>query len=647
MERSVQGTNIIIMISKKMLVGKLISRPVELICIGALLLITAVPAKVQGLSSEQKGYFAKSIKYFDEGRCSSSSEVTSGSGEPDGSVFPDLDPEVMAGTIDKFIKKENPNSKLNGLGETIVAGAKNSNINPFLIVAQAYMESGLADPGISDIFDRGNNAFGRSALISQPHIVSQGAPGAPGIWYKWSSVKASVDYTAHENKNAAGGGDIASYLREQYGNILDKGDLDAYIAEYAPDGNEDTYVKNISGWVKEMARLASGRAAPIGAEPEASGSGGCCSTSGSGTGGDESLVGGTNGEKAFLYFVGKGLSAEAAAGIIGNFMVESGGLTENLDTRASNGTHTGIAQWDNGGRWASLVDFAKGKSLDPYSLFAQLEWTWQELSGSYSGTLNSLKKASSPEDAATEFEATFEISGGSALADREASARKIFNQYGGGVSGSVASSGECSGTPAGDANLQKTITVSTKGKFITLPSKYSCPGHTTRIDSRVAADLAYLITTYNMCAEDGLASGHNSHGAGISVDLIPKSGNSKNDWENSTEAAARAIGWFGDGANDPIGSKKGCAFYNGDYGQCMHIVYPDKFPKWMRWIGYNGDYCHGDPWHYQNACEAHLHISWDSPNGNDATSPTEIAEPIPEVYVFPTSIPSDLEGLIN
>jgi hypothetical protein len=184
---------------------------------------------------------------------SSTTSATPGSGQPDGNIFPNLDPGAMANAINKWITQENPNSKLNGLGNTIVAGAKNSNINPFLIVAIAHKESSLADPSDFNV-SHGSNAFGREATASQPHFV-----GAH-LWYKWSSVKASVDYTAAENQNAAGGGDIASYLREQFGDAIDHGTLSDFFSPYAPPGENDTvqYIADVKGWMKDLINLTQG-----------------------------------------------------------------------------------------------------------------------------------------------------------------------------------------------------------------------------------------------------------------------------------------------------------------------------------------------------------------------------------------------------
>lgn len=198
----------------------------------------------------------------------------------------------------------------------------------------------------------------------------------------------------------------------------------------------------------------------------------------------------------------------------------------------------------------------------------------------------------------------------------------------------------------GDANMMETVKVDTPGKFIKMPSHYSCAGRETRIDSRIAPALAYLLEKYDMCADDGLASGHLSHGAGLGVDIRPKDQSKqmdKEEWKNTVEKAARDMGWWGDSADQPK-SSKGCATYSG-YGQC--VGGNGDIPKWVRWIGYNGDVDHGDPWHIFGGSYAHIHIGWASPNGDDAVSSSEISQPIPAVYTFPAPVPDDLKGLIE
>ena len=129
--------------------------------------------------------------HYDPTDCSNDSnaatlDVTPGDGAPDGMTFPNLDPGAMANAINKWIAKVNPDSKLGGLGKVIVASGKNKDVNPFLVVSIAREESSLSDPTDYNV-KNGNNSFGRTATDRQPHF--QGAR----TWYKWSSVKASVD----------------------------------------------------------------------------------------------------------------------------------------------------------------------------------------------------------------------------------------------------------------------------------------------------------------------------------------------------------------------------------------------------------------------------------------------------------------------
>ncbi len=199
--------------------------------------------------------------------CSTGS-VSAGSGAPDGAAFPNLDPAAMASAINTWIKQENPQSKLSGLGSTIVASAKNSNVNPFLIVSIAKEESSLSDPGDYNVI-HAHNSFGRTAGPGQPSF--QGAKS----WYKWSSVEASVDYTAPENKNIPGGGDMATYLRDQYGSSISGNNLVALMEAYSPPGQNNTaqYIANIKSWTQQLIKLTTGGSGPAVSNP--SSPGGC------------------------------------------------------------------------------------------------------------------------------------------------------------------------------------------------------------------------------------------------------------------------------------------------------------------------------------------------------------------------------------
>lgn len=799
---------------------------------GVTFVISTYASMASAMSPEQKKIYQLGINYFDICDPSgSSTEVTAGTGDADGAAFPDLDPKGMAKSIDKWIAKTNPNSRMKNLGETIVASGKEADVNPFLIVVIARMESNLGDPSVANVTNA-RNSFGRTATSSQPNWNG---------WYKWTTVKASVDSTATENKGAAGGGDMFSYMRAQYNNQIKSDDIMALMMEYAPPGENDTvqYVANIKTWMKELidgvggssssggsggssnggtvsgqvssgagkgmskdaqakfqefavaagkrhnvdpnyiasfyynemgrtgdstnnadaasgtpvtgdgkwiepappigkgdkyvtnsagysepmgwgaqwwpayaqdgdndgkkdlmnladAMFATGKAVAsngatkgasdakllaaaerynpsstyaksvlntykylkglpsVGVEGSTSTSDLCCP--GQDTGSQTLLDGKNNKEKIWNYLVQEmDLTDVQAAGVMGNIQQES-----NFNPTAVNpdsGAY-GIVQW-YAGRETALEGFASDKGKAKSDLGLQLEFLKKELNTGYKAkVLDPIKATDKIEKVTRIWLEYYEIPcspPGSACdaetATRVPFAKKILQDFGGsGSSGSSSSSdgdsgSGCSETSGGDANLMKTETIDTPGKFITLPSKYSCSGRTTRIDSRIAANIAYFVNEYGLCADDGLADGHKSHGAGLAVDMHPREGNSKQAWKDSAEAAAKAYGWWGDSAADPVKKVNGCATYV-DYGMCMHEVHPDKFPKWMRWTGYNGDVDHGDPWHIFGGSYAHIHIGWDTPNG-DGTSMGIISEPRKSVYRFPAPIPDDLKNLVD
>ncbi len=233
----------------------------------ALLTFLALRANVlaQGLSQDDVNSIYNNTVWYDPSGATdcfggSLTGVTAGAGAADGAQFPKLDPAAMASAINAWVTKENPQSTLSGLGSTIVAGAKNSNVSPFLIVAIAAEETSVADPNSYNV-KYANNPFSREAAPGQPFYPGAGV-NAGTHWYKWSSVKASVDYTASENQNAEGGGDIAAYIRNVYSGQLDAGDLLALFEKYAPvgDGNDPgAYAAKVTTWINDMVTLANGQ----------------------------------------------------------------------------------------------------------------------------------------------------------------------------------------------------------------------------------------------------------------------------------------------------------------------------------------------------------------------------------------------------
>ncbi len=161
------------------------------------------------------------------------------------------------------------------------------------------------------------------------------------------------------------------------------------------------------------------------------------------------LQGSSNREKAFRYFIAKGLSAEQSAGIVGNLMVESGMTPDNQEdppVQWPNGGW-GIAQW-TGSRRDDIKKAVEGAGL-PYTnektpanlveklLAFELDFLWKE--ATKRGDIESLKSEAPAggssekiiEKAVISWEKHYERAGRPALGARYDAAIKAFKELGG------------------------------------------------------------------------------------------------------------------------------------------------------------------------------------------------------------------------
>jgi hypothetical protein len=152
------------------------------------------------------------------------------------------------------------------------------------------------------------------------------------------------------------------------------------------------------------------------------------------------LAGGSNAEKAWLFLGSKGLTAEQIAGVLGNLRAESGmdpaiiqgGAIAGPGYMPVNGVGFGLAQWTFTSRQAPLVALANSTGRPITDLSLQLDYLWQELNGSHSYALASLKTATTPEQAAYIFHRDFEGSADSeaqVIANRGGGARLLYEQF--------------------------------------------------------------------------------------------------------------------------------------------------------------------------------------------------------------------------
>lgn len=198
------------------------------------------------------------------------------------------------------------------------------------------------------------------------------------------------------------------------------------------------------------------------------------------------MEGKDNVEKAFNFFIGRGLTPEQTAGLVGNLKAESGILPGRIQNKPPNESAPdnyipkdkegfGIAQWTYGGegapgtppyksRQGGLIKFAESKGLKITDLGMQLEYVWQELSpgGARASAGELLKKTVTIADASdvvlTKFESP-EDQGQSVKEHRRQLSNDVFGDYAGNSGSStqnsepVTSNLSCSNNLAGSGNI--------------------------------------------------------------------------------------------------------------------------------------------------------------------------------------------------
>lgn len=150
------------------------------------------------------------------------------------------------------------------------------------------------------------------------------------------------------------------------------------------------------------------------------------------------------------FLKGKGLSTAQAAGLAGNWTVESG-----LNPASSNPREgaIGIAQWE-GGRRAALDKYAAATGGSEKDLTTQLNYAWYELNTSESSALQRLLATNDPGTAASVVDQYYERSSGSARAQRITNAQQIA----GGTYSSAGGTAQNAGYTAQNAGLLDNVT---------------------------------------------------------------------------------------------------------------------------------------------------------------------------------------------
>lgn len=171
------------------------------------------------------------------------------------------------------------------------------------------------------------------------------------------------------------------------------------------------------------------------------------------------VSGNSNEEKAWNFFASKGFTAAAAAGVLGNLRQESG--IDPRKTQYGGGPGTGLCQWEKGGRWDSLVKWAKKERRDEWDISTQLDFLWYELNGGDPttksllnknwGGIDGLRSATDYQWAVDAFEKSFERAGKPNLPQRYQYAKEFLDRFGQGNGSQTAGLVNYSSNARGDA----------------------------------------------------------------------------------------------------------------------------------------------------------------------------------------------------
>lgn len=139
-------------------------------------------------------------------------------------------------------------------------------------------------------------------------------------------------------------------------------------------------------------------------------------------------LGSTNFGTIYNFFHSKGLTLPQIAGIMGNIKTESNGSPTAYNP---NEGAIGLAQWE-GGRRTALQAYAAAHGTTETDLMTQLNFYWQELTGSYSGAYMNLRASTTAQQAATVIQSQYEVSAPGSLPDRINNAVNFLSQMLGG-----------------------------------------------------------------------------------------------------------------------------------------------------------------------------------------------------------------------
>ena len=112
-------------------------------------------------------------------------------------------------------------------------------------------------------------------------------------------------------------------------------------------------------------------------------------------------------------------------------------------------------------------------------------------------------------------------------------------------------------------------------------------------DARLYDHAIWILRRYHLRVSAAREAGHNTHGDGTALDLVPADGSRQAIWDRSAGALARDLGWTPACARS--GTRPAC-----------------RLAPAIQFVGYDGYPSHGSPRTCSGGCPAHLHLSWAS-----------------------------------
>lgn len=181
---------------------------------------------------------------------------------------------------------------------------------------------------------------------------------------------------------------------------------------------------------------------------------------------------------------------------------------------------------------------------------------------------------------------------------------------------SISDAEDCAQAAGGPADFKRAITLRSPREFKALPSDLVAPGFGSQtVDARILPDAIWVLRSYGLLITAGREPGHQTHGDGTAMDMVPKAGRgSQAAWDQSAGRLAKDLGWIPSCAS--TGVRPICPLVPAIQG-----VFYDGYPG------------HGSPRTCGGGCAQHIHVSWVS--DTYGAYPGGVGPPPGLVKVFP------------